>query len=95
MNAQQNELLRHITLETLALRHPAALTVKQITRRVAMEVDFGIDEERVTGALEFLKGKTPPLAIGVFDEMGSTKHWQATTEGILTGNAPPNPQSQK
>lgn len=94
MNAQEKEEIRHVVLEALALRHPIALTVNAIWRRVKAQLDFEITEADVEAALEFLRGMG--LMQSKTDDMGSTKHWQATSQGVLAherGEVPKAPHS--
>lgn len=81
MTAQQNEDLRHAVLAVTAVRHPAALTARQIRRRVAEEIDFQVAEQDVNAALEFLKSIGHVMCES--DSLGSTKYWMATAGGVL------------
>ena len=81
MNAQENEELRHATLEFLAARHPAAYAAAAVQRRVSLEIGAKVEARDVEGALAFLEGKG--YARHVTDGLGATKHWLATPEGIL------------
>jgi hypothetical protein len=83
LNAQQNEELRHAVLRVLAERFPAALTTKQVHHRVAMEIDFAVSAESVEAALIFQTGVVPPNIAMVEDEFGTTKHFRATSQGVL------------
>jgi len=81
MTPQEKETLRKVALEALVSRHPAALNLSMITRRVAAEVDFALTSDDVEGALAFLEG-------GKFvqtstESLGSTQYYAATTEGVL------------
>lgn len=94
MNPTQKEDLRHVVLEIIALRHPTALSVSAIRRRAENEVDFKITDEDVETTLEFLRG----LSLTKFetDGLGTTKHWQATSAGVLAnerGKIPPPPHT--
>lgn len=94
MNAQQKEDLRKVVLEAIALRHPTALTISGIRRRVEAELDFKITDEDVEAALQFLKGLG--LATVQFADLGSSQHWQATSKGVLAnerGSVPQSPHS--
>ena len=78
---EQNELLRHAVLEVLAVRHPSAITTAAVRRRISIELDFEAALEDVEAALEFLRGIK---LVGMEqDDLGSTKYWAATSEGVL------------
>jgi hypothetical protein len=79
--AGEKELLRHAVLECLAARHPAALPVAGVTRRVAQEVDFKVDQGDVHAALVILREKE--LVRYQLDELGSSQWWCATAAGVL------------
>jgi hypothetical protein len=81
VKADDKAVLRHVVLECLVNRHPAALPVAGIVRRVKTEVDFGFDQDEVVSALELLEGKG--LVKWQFDELGGGKWWSATAEGVL------------
>lgn len=83
MNAQQNEELRRVTLEVLAIRFPTTLQVSSIVRRIndAALLDFKATDESVAAALEFLKGLDEVRTRD--DPHGSTKYWSATSKGVL------------
>lgn len=83
LTPEQNEDLRHVVLEILATRHPAALPARAIRRRAADEVDFLITDDHIKGALEFLKGMTPPQVMSTRDDLGSSEYWNATSSGVL------------
>lgn len=94
MNPRQNEELRHIVLEVLANRHPLAFEPHSIRRRAEPELDFKITDDDVTVTLEFLRG----LGLVKFetDGLGSSKHWQATSNGVLAnerGKIPAQPHT--
>ena len=76
-----HELIRHATLEFLAVRHPAAYPVTAILRRVAMETEPKLVAAPVEAALAFLEDKG--FVRHVTDGVGSTKHFQATAAGVL------------
>jgi hypothetical protein len=78
----QKEQLRHTTMAVLAIRHPNALTRKQVQNRVAMEVDFEVGLPDVVSALAFLKELGHVQSIP--DEFGATEHWKATAQGVVT-----------
>ena len=75
------QTLRHVILETLAVRHPNALTRKQVLNRSAMEVDFSIDLTDIVRALQFLHG-LGQLA-NEPDPFGATDYWTITSSGLL------------
>lgn len=81
MNAQEKELLRHVVLEILAVRHPAALPVRAIRRQAARELDFEVAEGDVIGQCAFLVGMK--FARASADPLGSTNYYAATSEGVL------------
>ncbi|MDE2101206.1 MAG: hypothetical protein KGL39_28430 [Patescibacteria group bacterium] len=80
---EQKEELRHAALQAAAIRFPAALTARQITRAVKKELPFLFEEMDVEAALELLQGFRPALIEFGQDEMGATKYWRATSEGVL------------
>ena len=90
MNPQEKQDLRHVVLETIALRHPTALSVNAIWRRVKAQLDFEITESDAEAALEFLRG----LGLVKFetDGLGSAKYWQATSAGVLANERGKIPQ---
>lgn len=81
MSNEEKELLRHAALECLATRHPAALPLAGVARRVATQVDFVASQAEVQGALELLEGLG--LVSSHVDELGSSKWWVATADGVL------------
>lgn len=81
MDANQRELLRHVVLEILADRHPAALPPPAIRRRAAPELDGPITDADLMSALEVLLGLGHVTR--EIDPMGSTVYWQATSAGVL------------
>jgi hypothetical protein len=81
MTNDDKELLRHAVLEVLTTRHPAALPVGGIARRVRTQMDVDCTEEEVMGALELLKGME--LVKSQYDELGGSTWWQATPAGVL------------
>jgi len=86
-------MVRHAVIECLAARHPAALTVPGILRRVRVELDFSLDEREVDGALALLFDKG--LVTFETDHLGGSKYWRATAEGVLyveRGQVPSRPQ---
>lgn len=78
---EQKEELRHAVLEALVLRHPAALSPRQLHRAVKKELPFLFEEAEVVGACEILRGLT--LAEFTVDELGGTKYWRATSQGVI------------
>ena len=78
---EQKEDLRHAAREALVLRHPAALSVRQLTKPVKKELPFLFEEADLTAALEVLRGLRH--AEWTMDELGGTKYWRATSEGVL------------
>lgn len=78
---EQKEDLRHAVLEALAVRHPAALSVPQLARAVKKVTPYLFEESDVTAALEILKGML--FADFTLDELGSTKYWRATSNGVI------------
>ena len=79
-NAQKEEL-RHATLEALAVRHPAALAPRQLFRAVKKDLPFLFEEDDLVAALETLRGVL--FAEFTVDELGSTKYWRATSNGVF------------
>ena len=81
MSNEEKELLRHAALETLAARHPAALPLSGIARRVRTEVDFSFPDTELAAALDLLKGLG--LVQTQYDELGASMWYQATAAGVL------------
>jgi hypothetical protein len=81
LDSQQREDLRHAVAETMALRYPAALSPRRISRAAAKELAFQFEEADVIAALELLKGLK--LADSMTDGLGSTNYWRATSECVL------------
>ena len=81
LDSHQLEDLRHAVAEAMALRHPAALSPRQIQRAAAKDLAFQFDEADVVAALELLKGLK--LAEFTPDGLGSTNYWRATSECVL------------
>lgn len=81
MSTDEKEFLRHAVLECLGSRHPAALPLAGIRRRVQVTVDFRFEDAELESALEFCKGQG--WARYDFDELGSSKWWSATAAGVL------------
>jgi hypothetical protein len=82
LSNENKETLRIATLEALVAYHPAALSAKQLHRRVVASVDFQPALEDVDAALEFLKSDSRVEVIP--DEFGSTKYFRATAGGVRT-----------
>ncbi len=81
MNAEQKEELRHLAAEAVAVRYPAALTLRQIARAVRKESDLAFADEDLAAGLELLKGLS--LVDNTADELGSTIYWRATPGMVL------------
>ena len=81
INDTEKEELRHVVLEIVVARHPAAVTRKTIQNEVDRQLDFDQTLADVVSAIEFNVG------MGNFskvkDDFGSTDYWQATAGGIL------------
>jgi hypothetical protein len=75
------EALRHAALECLAVRHPAALPLAGIARRVRNTVDFGFTDADLSSALAVLVDAG--LARSQVDPLGSSLWWNATAAGVL------------
>lgn len=80
MNPEEKELLRQTVLEILAARHPAALPLKGIARRLATELGADPDPADVESALAYLQDLG--LVAHTVDDLGSTRWYRATTAGI-------------
>ncbi len=81
--SQEAQELRHAALEVLATRHPTALDLAAIARRIERDrlVDFTFNESQLDSALTFLMGR---LYISMtHDGMGATRYWTATSDGVL------------
>jgi hypothetical protein len=81
ITSEEKEMLRHAALEVLTVRHPAALAIDGVHRRVAYQLDFKAAIGDVESALEFWKSQG--YASFNYDAAGSTKYWQATASGVL------------
>jgi hypothetical protein len=79
--ADHQELLRHAALEALAFRHPVALPVAGIKRRVEHSVDFRFETADLVSALEVLRGLR--YTAKEHDPLGSSDWYRATSEGVL------------
>ncbi len=82
MSDDDKTLLRHAVMGVLASRHPAALSVAGIRRRVEHEVDVPVADDDVSSALSLLEDLG--LAKGDPDEFGSEIYWRATAAGLLS-----------
>jgi hypothetical protein len=78
---EQKEELRHEVLTALAVRHPAALSARQVFRVVKRELPFLFEESDVLAALELIKGFG--WAEFTIDELGTTRYWRCTSNGVL------------
>ena len=83
LTSGQKEELRHVVLEFLAVRAPAALPLRVIHRGVNKELDFVAEAADVDATLNFLAGYQPSLALATADQLGSSQYWSATTQGVL------------
>jgi len=81
LTSEQKEDLRHAVLAALVVRHPAALTPRQLFHAVKKELDFLFEETDLVAALELLRGLK--FAEWIVNELGGTKYWRATSEGVL------------
>jgi len=83
LNPKEKETLRHVLLEYLVERirffFDAAAIARALPRRGY--VDFNIDEACVRDALDLLAEKG--LVKSKDDELGSTKFFRATADGVL------------
>jgi len=81
MSPEDKELLRHAVLDCLATRHPAALPIPGLLRRLKTELDFPCSEADVQSALDLL------ISLGHvhadFDPLGASKWYSATGQGLL------------
>jgi hypothetical protein len=80
---EQKEDLRGAVLAALVVRHPAAITARQIAHAVMRDVDFVFEEADVVAALELLRGLPAPLVEWLPSDFGGTKYWRATSAGVL------------
>ena len=83
LTKEQKEDLRHAALAALAVRAPAALSVRQLARAVKQDVAFLFEESDLQAALTLLAGFTPPLVTSAVDELGASTYWSASTAGVL------------
>jgi hypothetical protein len=77
---ENSELLRHRVIECLAARHPAALPLDGIVRRVRSDLEFAVDAEDVSAAVEVLEGKG--LLKAFTERPGGQQWWGATAKGL-------------
>ena len=81
LTTEQKEDLRHAIAEALAVRHPSALSTRQIARAVKKEIPFPFEDAEVDAACEMLRGLG--LCVVNKDELGTTKYWTATSQLVL------------
>jgi hypothetical protein len=81
LTAEQKEALRHAVIEALCIRHPAALTVRQLWKLAKQDLDFLFELPDVLAALELLHQLT--WAKKIPDELGATVYFRATPEAVL------------
>ena len=79
--ADRAELLRHAALECLAARHPVALPLGGIRRRIATMLDWTPTDPDLVSALALLVDKG--LAKSEPDTLGSSVWYSATADGLL------------
>jgi len=77
----EQEDLRHVILEILVHRHPAALAQHVIARHVRTELGHVMATEAIESALQVLKDLK--LVAMEPDPLGATSYWQATAAGVL------------
>ncbi len=75
--------LRHLVLEILAVRQRAALPLHTVASHVRTARGLETPAADVEAALVLLAGYNPPLVLAMFDPLGNTRYWQATTAGVL------------
>jgi hypothetical protein len=81
LSPQDKELLRHLALKLLAVRHPNALSEPGLTARLRHEASIEVDPDSLRSALAILRDKG--LAESAQDELGSSTWWRATAQGLL------------
>lgn len=81
LTPEEKEELRHAVLEFIAIRHPAALTRRQIFNGAKKEVAFAFTEDDTNAAVNLLAGMN--FAKAEMDRLGSTEYWSATSQGVL------------
>jgi Fe2+ or Zn2+ uptake regulation protein len=84
LSLSEQEILRHVVLEYLVERQRFYFAPDAITRALPRRnyVDFAIDTENVRRALWLLEEKR--LVKSKIDDLGSTRCFAASAEGILT-----------
>lgn len=95
--AQQEEL-RIVCLEFLAVRFPNSYTEDAIRRMIIrrQRVDFHFTDSDTVAALAFLMDKK--LIESIMDNLHSIPAWQATSDGVLhfqRGEVRANPEEAK
>jgi hypothetical protein len=81
MELNEKEMLRHAALECLAARHPAALPIPGIGRRLRAELALPFQDTDLASALEVLRDMG--LVREHYDDLGAGKWYVATGEGLL------------
>ena len=81
LTVEQKEDLRHAALAALAIRHPAALSARQVMRAAKRDLPFLFEESDTVAVLELLCSLD--FASKSVDELGTTNYWQATGKGVL------------
>lgn len=81
LTSEQIEDLNHAVLEYIAAIFPSAVPVRQVHRKVIKEIGFDLQQPDVERSLEFLKGLK--FTEFKFDDLGSSRFWSATSEGVL------------
>ncbi|MGA3268058.1 MAG: hypothetical protein ABSE16_14680 [Verrucomicrobiota bacterium] len=81
LTSEQKETLRHAIIEALAIRHPAALTVRQIWNLAKKDLDFKFEFDDVLAALTLLRELK--LCSKLPDELGATDYFRALPEAVL------------
>ena len=81
MNNRDKEELRRALLEALVLRQGTSMRLSGIVRAVGKEVWFTFTPEEAEAELHTLRGLG--FADFIFDELGSTKWWRPTAQGVL------------
>jgi hypothetical protein len=81
INDVEKEELRHVVLEIVVARHPAAVGRKTIQNETDRQLAFDQTLADVVSAIEFHVGMGN--FIKLTDDFGSTDRWQATPGGML------------
>jgi hypothetical protein len=81
LTPDQREQLRHVLLEALVVRAPAAYPLRALRRAIAHDVPFPCGDADLEAALQF-RVDAGHLAVR-YDDAGSTRYWRATAEGVL------------